>query len=81
MTARRAFTDMAAIEADLVAALRVIRAAVNPQDGTPEDDAITHLESFAAVAIRVMRKTNPSKIRSCAMTEEIKARIEGRAVE
>lgn len=81
MTARRAFTHMGEIEGDLVRALATIRAALKPQDGTPEDDALTHVESFAAVALRVMKQTNPSKIRSCAMTEEIKARIEGRAAE
>lgn len=81
MASRRAFTHMTDIEADLVAALKTIRTALAPKDGTPEDDAFIHLESFAAVAIRVMRQTNPSKIRSCAMIEEIKARIDGRAID
>ncbi len=77
----RAATDITSIETDLVAALRVIREALQPVDGTPQDDALTHVESFCSVALRVMKKTNPSKIRDCARTEEIKARMDGRAVD
>lgn len=42
--------------------------------------ALAHLETFAAISIRVLNTTNPSKIRNAAMTEEIKARMQGREV-
>lgn len=74
----RARTELGAIEADLVANLSVIRAALAPVDGSAEDDALAHVETFAAVALRVMRASNPSKIRDAAMAEEIKARMDGR---
>lgn len=44
------------------------------------EHAIAHLETFAAISVRIMRSTNPSKIRDAARTEEIKARVAGREV-
>jgi hypothetical protein len=41
---------------------------------------MAHIETFCAIAIRVLRKTNPSKIRDAAMAEEIAARLHGREV-
>lgn len=41
---------------------------------------MAHIETFCAIAIRVLRKTNPSKIRDAAMAEEISARLDGRGV-
>lgn len=76
----RAFTNTAEIEADLLAALRILREALDPQEGTPVDDAFAHVETFSTLALRVFRKTNPSKIRSEAMTLEIAARMSGREV-
>jgi hypothetical protein len=76
----RARTEVADIEADLTAALRDIRAALDPQDGTRIDEALCEVETFAAVALRVMRKTNPSKVRDCARTVEIQARMSGTLV-
>ena len=73
----RAYTDMDATADAMRKALHVIMAALDPVDGTPEDDAIYSLASFVDVAVRVMRKTNPSKIRDCARTVEIKARLDG----
>ena len=73
----RAFTNMDDTTEAMRKALRVIMAALDPVDGTPEDDAIYSLASFVDVALRVMRKTNPSKIRDCARTVEIKARMDG----
>lgn len=73
----RAYTDMAQVEADLAQHLRTVRQALNPQDGTPEDYALCAVETFAAVALRVMRKSNPSKVRDAAMVVEIKARMDG----
>lgn len=81
MKQRRAFTNTAEIEADLVAALRVLRDEIGPiEDDTPLDHALAHIETFCAVALRVMRKTNPSKVRDCARTVEIQARMDGREV-
>lgn len=65
------------IDADLTLALQTIREALNPVDGTPEDNALCAVETFAAVALRVFRKTNPSKLRSEARTVEIGARLSG----
>lgn len=70
-------SDVTEIEAEIDAALKLIRAALNAEDGSPEDHAIEGLATFAAVAIRVFRKTNPSKLRSEARTVEIKARLDG----
>ena len=41
-------------------------------------DAVTTLRTFTGMSIRIIRKTNPSKVRDAALAEEIKARIEGR---
>ena len=70
-------TDMDATERDMVAALRVLREALQPEDGTEVDNALCSIKTFCDVALRVMRKTNPSKVRDCARTVEIKARIDG----
>jgi hypothetical protein len=72
----RARADVSEITADLVAALQDIRQYIPPEG----DDSLAHIETFCAVALRVLRKTNPSKIRDAAMAEEIKARIDGREV-
>jgi len=42
------------------------------------EEAFAWLESFAAVALRVISKTNPSKVRDCARTEWIKGLIDGK---
>ncbi len=78
----RARTNVAEIEADIVDALRTVRAQVGDKlvDGTPLDDAFAQLETFVAVSLRIMKKTNPSKVRDAARTEEIKARMDGRQV-
>lgn len=41
------------------------------------EQAIIEMENFADVSLRVMRRTNPSKIRDAAMVFEIKARMDG----
>ena len=76
----RAATDMAQVEADITDCLRVIRDCMQPVDDTREDYALCALECFVDIALRVMRKTNPSKIRSVAMTVEIQARMDGKPV-
>ena len=73
----RAFTDMDETARELDVHLQALRDHIKPQDGTPEDTALCSIETFCAVALRVMRKTNPSKVRSEARTVEIAARIAG----
>ena len=73
----RAASDVAAIDADLVDAFRVLRDRLYFPDGSPQDTALATIETFCAVALKVMRKTNPSKIRDCARIIEIKARLDG----
>ena len=76
----RARSDMRQVDADITDCLRVIRECMKPVDDTREDYALCALECFVDVALRVMAKTNPSKIRSVAMTVEIKARLEGKPI-
>ena len=71
---------MAQVEADITDCLRVIRNCMQPDDDTREDSALCALECFVDIALRVMKVTNPSKIRSVAMTVEIKARMDGKPV-
>lgn len=73
----RARTDLDETEADLDAALQRVRAALDPVDGSADDTALNEIETFCAVAIRVMRKSNPSKVRDAARIVEIKARLDG----
>ena len=75
----RAKADVNAIRHDLVEALTHVRGIVDLTE--PEAEAAwAQIETFCAIAIRVMEKTNPSKLRDAAMTEEIKARMDGRGV-
>jgi len=77
----RALTILDAQSREIAAALKTLRDAYSPQDESPEDDAFVILETFCAIALRVMRKTNPSKIRDEARTVEIGARMRGASVE
>lgn len=76
----RARANMAEVAAQLVQDFRVLREALGPDMSPEVDEALAGIETHCAVSIRVMAKTNPSKIRDAAMAEEIKARIEGREV-
>jgi len=72
------------IEDDLVDAFRALRAEVTADYTSPISEraerALAHVETFAAISLRIMRKANPSKIRDAARAEEIKARLDGREV-
>ncbi len=75
-------TDIRSIDADITASLAVIRGALwrlkmcaPLVDWPPIDDAMVTVETFAAVALRVFAKTNPSKVRSEARNVEIQARL------
>ncbi len=72
----RARSDISAMQADLVTALAEVRGLITAE----HEVAWAHIETFCAIALRVLRKTNPSKLRDAAMAEEIKARIDGREV-
>lgn len=73
-----------AIVQDLNLAFEAIRAEMTDQWTKPitqeGERALAHLETFAAISVRIMRTTNTSKIRDAARLEEIKARIQGREV-
>lgn len=72
----RARTNVDDIEASIHAAIMKFRPVCAPMD----EPAWAEIETFVAISLRVMKKTNPSKLRDCARTEEIKARLSGREV-
>ena len=60
----------------------VIKAFAAEADAPPEmkallERAIVDMENFTGVSLKVMEKTNPSKIRDAATVFEIKARMDG----
>lgn len=73
----RGRSDVDQLDADVSAALELLRARLQPKDDTAEDAAMCTVENFVVVALAVFRKTNPSKIRSEARTAEIGARLSG----
>jgi hypothetical protein len=70
-------SDIGETEADIDAALKLLRSKLYLPDGSDQELALCTIETFCDVAIRVMKKTNPSKLRDCARTVEIKARLDG----
>lgn len=70
----RARTYLGDIETGVITSLANIRQRLG---GDLEADLLT-VETFAAVATRVMKKTNPSKIRDEARTVEISMRLSGK---
>lgn len=75
MTAR-ARMGVPEIEAQISGALQRLRAAIAPADGSPVDMDLSTLETFAEFTSRLIRKTNASKVRDCAVVLEIKARMD-----
>ena len=73
----RARTRMDSVEAELSVHLQALRDALKPEDGTGIDYALCAVETFCDVSLRVMRASNPSKVRDCARTIEIKSRLDG----
>lgn len=75
----RARSQVDEIDADITAAVQVLRDALAPRivDGNDIDTALCGFETFAVIALRVMRNSNPSKIREAAQFVEIKARMDG----
>ena len=68
-------TDMTEVAAELTEHMNTLRTMVG--DDAAGDYALCAVETFCAVAMRVLRKTNPSKVRDETRTVEIKARIDG----
>jgi hypothetical protein len=73
----RARTDITEIRADIVSAIKRIKPLLNLQDPQVESDW-AQVETFTAIALAVLAKTNPSKIKSEALTVEIRARMDGK---
>jgi hypothetical protein len=67
-------TNIKDISTDIIKELGVLREALAPQMHEVEDAWAT-VETFIAVSLRLMAKTNPSKIKSVAMTVEIQSLI------
>ncbi len=74
MTKARARTDINSIRADIIGVVEELRPHYLPS----HEAAWAALESYVAISLRVLAKTNPSKLRDAAMTEEISARVSGR---
>lgn len=67
----RARTDVKQINADLMEQLQKIRALVFAHGGDVEQDAWAGIETFCAIGVRLIARSNPSKVRDIAMTVEI----------
>lgn len=72
--------NVSAIEHDLVDALRTVRHGLNAAAGTPEDYALCAVETFAAVALHVLKRCPPQLIRHAAQVIEIRAHMDGTPV-
>jgi hypothetical protein len=70
---------MAAMKEDLVAQLDLVNRALDLENPALEH-AMATIETFCAISLRVMSKTNLAKLRSETMTVEISARLAGRTV-
>lgn len=68
------------IARDLDDALDILRRHIVAQTPIEIENALAGVETFCAIALRVLSQTNPSKLRSAAMTVEISARIHNRQI-
>jgi hypothetical protein len=73
----RARTDMSEQEANIREALKIILEALDPEEGSPEDTAFYTVLTHCDLGFAVMKKCNPSKVRSEIRTLELKARLDG----
>lgn len=69
----RAKTNVTEIAVGVLNDLDEIRAMLPP--GAEDSEAWKGIETFAALALRIIAKTNPSKVRSEAMTLSIQTLI------
>ncbi len=72
MTRARSTVD--AIRADIIDAMLKFR----PHCIDIDEQAWAQVETYVAITLRILAKTNPSKIVDAARTEEISARLAGR---
>lgn len=72
----RARTIIDDIAADHMAALDVLRAHIMATGNEATLEAWASVETFSAIALRVIAKTNPSKVRDEAMKVEIASLLE-----
>jgi hypothetical protein len=78
MTRRSHITknEVSTIGADLVENLDTIRAHLADTPMTQAHaDAWGHIEAFAMIAMRIIARTNPSKVREAAVFVELQQRI------
>lgn len=68
-------TDMSSVEADLVKHMRTIRRGT--LTNRKLDHSLCALETFVAIALRVMKHSKPEDVRDAARIVEIKARLDG----
>lgn len=73
----RARTDMTEQQANVRAALKLILAELDPEEGSDLDTAFYTVLTHCDLAFAVMKKVNPSKIKSEIRTLELKARLDG----
>lgn len=70
-----------AMQQDVVGNIQAVRAAVQAAEGIEGLEhlgpAMAGIETFVSIALRLMAKTNPSKIIDVMRTVEIKARLDG----
>jgi len=63
-----------AMHGSLMGDLSIVKSALA---GAGVDDALAGVETFCIIALRVMAKTNPGKLRDIMRTVEIQARLDG----
>lgn len=68
-------SNMAGVEAQLDKHLRALRRAAITNKKL--DHSMAAVETFCAVALRVMKRAEPEDVRDAALTVEIKARMDG----
>lgn len=73
----RARTDMTEQEANVRAALGLILAELDPEDGSELDTAFYTVLTHCDLGFAVMKKCNPSKVASEIRTLELRARLDG----
>lgn len=68
-------TDTKTMGADLIAAVNLLRPVVLAHADDGQRDALATIETFCAIALRVIGKANPSKVRAEAIAVELQSLI------
>jgi hypothetical protein len=66
-------TDTTEIANDVLGALTILRSHILATGNGKVKDAFASVETFSAIGLRLMEKSNPSKIRSIAVAVEIQS--------